>query len=115
VNAAGLSVPAARLGTVKFDFEAELWVWDARRSETWTFVSVPVDASEEIRAVTGSPSRGFGSVKVRVAIGGSRWSTSIFPSTADGLYVLPVKRAIRAAEGLDVGDRAAVTLEVLGI
>jgi Domain of unknown function (DUF1905) len=108
-----MSVPAARLGTVKFEFEAELWVWDARKAETWTFVSLPEDASEEIRAVTGPPTRGFGSVRVRVAIGGSRWRTSIFPSNADGVYVLPVKRAIRAAEDLDVGDRATVTLELV--
>jgi hypothetical protein len=31
-----------------FEFEAELWVWDARRTDTWTFVSVPPDLSEEI-------------------------------------------------------------------
>jgi len=25
-------------------FDAELWIWDARRSESWTFVSLPGDA-----------------------------------------------------------------------
>ncbi|HZN70213.1 MAG TPA: DUF1905 domain-containing protein, partial [Micromonosporaceae bacterium] len=27
-------------------FEAELWIWDARRADSWTFVSLPADASE---------------------------------------------------------------------
>jgi Domain of unknown function (DUF1905) len=106
-------VPPDTLGLVKFAFEAQLWVWDARKAETWMFVSLPAEASDEIGDRAGAQRRGFGSVKVRAAIGGSRWSTSIFPSAGDGVYVLPVKRAIRTAEGLDVGDRATVTLEVL--
>jgi len=34
---------------VKVVFNAELWLWDARRTETWTFVSLPASQSEEIR------------------------------------------------------------------
>src|SRR5687767_8457987 len=41
-------------------FEAELWIWDARRDDSWTFVSLPVEASQEIREVTEGPRRGFG-------------------------------------------------------
>jgi hypothetical protein len=37
--------------------------------------------------------------------------TSIFPGKAG--YVLPVKRPIRAAEALDVGDTATVTIELI--
>ncbi|MEV4756993.1 DUF1905 domain-containing protein [Micromonospora sp. NPDC049559] len=94
------------------DFEAELWIWDARRSETWTFVSLPVGAAEEIRDLTGGARRGFGSVRVRATVGGSTWTTSIFPDRARGSFVLPVKRAIRTAEGLDPGDVARVTVEL---
>ncbi len=98
---------------MKFDFEAELWIWDARRGELWTFVSLPVEASEEIRDVAAGPRRGFGSVRVRATIGGSSWLTSIFPDSTRGAYVLPVKRAVRKAEDLDAGDTAAVTVELL--
>ncbi|MGI8335048.1 DUF1905 domain-containing protein [Actinomadura scrupuli] len=94
-------------------FEAELWIWDARRADTWTFVSLPVVASEEIRDLVGGQHRGFGSVRVRVTIGGSSWKTSIFPDSARGGYVLPVKRAVRMAEALDVGDVATVTVELI--
>ena len=96
-------------------FDAELWTWDARRADTWVFVSLPADASEEVKALTAGRRRGFGSVRVRVTVGGSTWTTSIFPDAARGVYVLPVKRAVRTAEGLADGDRAAVTVEVIGV
>jgi len=48
---------------------------------------------------------------VRATIGSSTWTTSIFPGSGTG-YVLPVKRSIRLAESLDVGDVATVTVEL---
>ncbi|MBX6749350.1 MAG: DUF1905 domain-containing protein [Micromonosporaceae bacterium] len=97
------------------DFDAELWRWDARRSDSWVFVSVPSEASEEIRERHHGPRRGFGSVRVRATIGGSTWTTSIFPDSARGCYVLPVKRAVRTAEDLEVGDVATVSLELIDV
>ncbi|WP_433170844.1 DUF1905 domain-containing protein [Actinoallomurus sp. CA-150999] len=95
------------------DFDAELWIWDARRADTWTFVSLPIEASEEIRDLAGGARRGFGSLRVRVTVGKSTWKTSIFPDSARGSYVLPIKRAIRTAEALDAGDITAVTVELI--
>jgi hypothetical protein len=95
-------------------FDAELWVWDARRDETWTFVSLPAEASEDIRELAIGPRRGFGSVRVRVAVGATTWTTSIFPDSNRG-YVLPVKRAVRKAESLDVGDTTTVTVELIDL
>jgi hypothetical protein len=94
-------------------FESELWIWDARRDDSWTFVSLPAEDSEEIRELAGGPRRGFGSVRVRATVGGSRWTTSIFPDSARGSYVLPIKRAVRTAECLDAGDVATVTVELI--
>lgn len=94
-------------------FDAELWEWDARRTESWTFVSLPGDASDDIRARAAGPRRGFGSVRVRVTVGATSWKTSIFPDGSRGAYVLPVKRAVREAEGLDVGDTCTVTVELV--
>lgn len=52
------SVCEAELVVVVFD--AELWIWDARRADSWTFVSVPVEASEDIRnRAAAAPRRGF--------------------------------------------------------
>jgi len=95
------------------DFEAELWIWDARRLDSWTFLSLPVDASAEIRERAGGQTRGFGSLRVRVTIGTSRWTTSIFPDGTRGCYALPVKRAVRRAEAVEAGDTVHVRVEVI--
>jgi len=108
-----MSVPCVILGLVIVEFEAEIWLWDARREDSWTFVSLPEEASEDIRELTAGPRRGFGAVRVRARVGTTSWTTSIFPGSGGGPYVLPVKRAVRRAEDLDVGDIAAVTVEVL--
>jgi hypothetical protein len=97
---------------VRILFDADLWLWDARHTDTWTFVSLPAGESEEIRDLAGALRRGFGSLRVRATIGSSTWTTSIFPGSGPG-YVLPVKRSIRLAEALDVGDVAAVTVELI--
>lgn len=96
-------------------FDAELWVWEARRNENWTFVSLPVEASEEIRELTAGLERGFGSVRVRARIGLSTWTTSVFPDARRGAYVLPVKRAIRTAQSLEAGDTATVAVELVDL
>ena len=95
------------------EFDADLWIWDARRGDSWTFVTLPVEASEEIRDLTDGLRRGFGSVRVRAAIGRSTWTTSIFPDSARNAYVLPIKKAVRRAESLDSGDVATVTVELI--
>lgn len=97
------------------DFAAELWNWDARRADSWTFVSLPVEASAEIRERAGGRRRGFGSLRVRVTLGGSNWATSIFPDAGRDAYVLPIKRAVRRAESLDVGDVATLTVELVDL
>jgi hypothetical protein len=96
-------------------FDAELWIWDARRADSWTFVSLPPEASEQIRDLAGGRYRGFGAVRVRVTVGGSTWTTSIFPDSARGCYVLPIKRAVRKAETLDAGDITNVAVELIDI
>lgn len=95
----------------RYEFAAVLWRW-AARTEQWVFLRLPDDVSAEIADVP-RPRAGFGAIKVSVTIGGSRWRTSIFPERTGGPYVLPVKKAVRTAEGLDVGDVARVGLETL--
>nr|WP_232285423.1 DUF1905 domain-containing protein [Saccharomonospora marina] len=60
----------------------------------------------------GRPPQGFGSSRVRVGIGATRWSSSAFPDRTRG-YLLPVRRAVRGAEGLRPGDVATVSPELL--
>lgn len=97
---------------VQFKFATELWLWSARESDSWTFVTIPPECSDELRDRSG-PRRGFGSVRVEVTIGASTWGTSVFPDKESGCYVLPVKAAIREAEGIAAGDHVVVRLTVL--
>jgi hypothetical protein len=97
------------------EFAAEVWLWDARRVDTWTFVSLPADVAERIRDAAGGVRRGFGSIRVRVTVGLTTWTTSIFPDGEHDTFVLPIKKAVRKAQKLDVGDTAEITLEVLDV
>ena len=90
-------------------FEATLWAWDEDRPDAWIFVSLPVEVGDDVRELSG-PRRGFGSVPVEVSLGSSTWRTSVFPGT--DAYVLPLKRAVRRAEGIDLGDVVTLTLRL---
>ncbi|MFD1714641.1 DUF1905 domain-containing protein [Amnibacterium flavum] len=90
---------------------AELVPWDAAQA-AWVFAALPEKVSDEIDAAVPFKG-GFGSVKVDVLIGTSRWRTSVFPDSSRGCYVLPVKKAIRKAEGIELGDRVTVHLSVV--
>ncbi|MFA6299263.1 MAG: DUF1905 domain-containing protein, partial [Nocardioides sp.] len=95
---------------VVFELDAELWV--AESMDPWVFVTLPADIGDEVRELAGPP-RGFGSVRVEVTVGSTTWRTSVFPDKARR-YVLPVKKAVRRAESLEVGDSTRLRLVVLG-
>ncbi|OCW58790.1 DUF1905 domain-containing protein [Hoeflea olei] len=91
-----------------YRFEAELWLYPGEKA-AWHFITVPENVSRQIRFFAGK-TNGFGSVRVTVRIGGSRWATSLFPDRKSGCFFLPVKAAVRKAEALHTGDRAQVEL-----
>lgn len=101
----------ASIGT--FEFAAPLWRYPG--DDGWHFVSLPFQISADIADLTAGIRRGFGSVRVAVAVGGTTWRTSIFPDGKTGTYVLPVKRAVRTAEQLEAGDDVRVRLEIAGL
>ncbi|MCP3995531.1 MAG: DUF1905 domain-containing protein [bacterium] len=95
--------------TPEYTFSAPLWEHGGESS--WVFVTLPRDESDEIAdRVTWRP--GFGSVRVAVRIGNTEWSTSLFPSNELSAYVLPVKRAVRESEGIDIGETVTVSLRL---
>lgn len=93
------------------EFTTELFTWKGEGS--WHFVRLPVGAAEDLRDLITTPPRGFGSIRVSVQLGGSTWATSVFPDKASGSFVLPVKKPVRAAEGIEDGDVVRVTLSPL--
>ena len=94
-----------------YQFDSALWKHDG--DAAWHFLTLPADVSDDIEARTAHASIAFGSVRVRVEIGDTSWATSVFPDTKAGAYVLPVKKAVRVAEGLTEGDVVEVRLDVV--
>ncbi len=91
-----------------FEFTAALWEWKG----SWVFVTLPVEMSADIKHFTRHTARGFRSVRVNVTLGETKWSTSLFPDKESGAYFLPIKKAIRKAETLDIGDSINVAISV---
>lgn len=96
-----------------YRFTAELWLHQG--DAAWYFVALPHEVSDDIEARSADTRRGFGSVKVEVTVGATTWSTSVFPDTKRETYILPVKKAVRKAEGLDDGDDVAIRLELVDL
>jgi hypothetical protein len=94
---------------IVYRFEAELWLWDG--DAAWHFVTLPEDVSDDVEEQAGAR-RGFGSVPVQVTIGSSTWTTSVFPDSKRGAFLLPVKKQVRTREELEVGDVVVVELVV---
>ncbi|RXZ48619.1 DUF1905 domain-containing protein [Agromyces fucosus] len=93
---------------MELTFAGEIWFW--RGPAPWHFVTVPDDESDAIETVASLITYGWGMVPVTVRIGGSEWTTSLWPK--DGGYIVPIKAWVRAAEQLDVGDAVEVRLTV---
>lgn len=92
-------------------FTGELFRWNG--DAPWYFITVPLEVAEPLSDSVVGPRAGFGSIRVSVRIGDTGWATSVFPQK-DGTYLLPVKKAVRAAEDLDDGDQVTVELDPAG-
>jgi hypothetical protein len=93
-----------------------LWRWTGGASNgTWHFLTIDGAAGEALAGTAlmqrlEGNARGFGSLKVSARIGGTAFATSVFPSKADGGWILPVKASVRKAEGIGEGDEVEVSL-----
>lgn len=90
------------------EFSGEIWFW--RGPAPWHFVSVPDEHCGALEAVAAQVTYGWGMIPVTARIGRTDWTTSLWPK--DGGYVVPVKAWVRKAEGVDLGDRVTVRLDV---
>lgn len=86
-----------------------LWRWSGGNGGDWFFVTIGGAAGEALsgtalmqRLESGRRS-GWGSVKVEVSVGQSRWRTSAFPSKDRG-WIVPIKASVRKPEGLREHD-----------
>jgi hypothetical protein len=93
-----------------FSFSAESWRYPGKAG--WVFVTLPTGTADEILDAE-PPTGGFGSVRVSVRIGGTTWRTSLFPDRRAASFVLPIKRPVRDAESIEIGDTVDVTVEIV--
>ncbi|MEO9254962.1 MAG: DUF1905 domain-containing protein [Tepidiformaceae bacterium] len=93
---------------MQFDFSGEMWFW--RGPAPWHFITVPAESCAELGSTSAVVSYGWGMIPVTAEIGRTTWTTSLFPK--DGLYLIPVKAAVRKTEGLALGDFVRVRLTV---
>lgn len=98
-----------------FEFEAPVWKWSGGGATSWHFITLPFDVTDEIDELCSESKRGFGSVRVKATIGGTSFTTSVFPSNEQKSFILPVKATVRKAEGLADGTKCGVHLAILDL
>ena len=94
-----------------YEFSAPVWLYQGQAA--WYFVTLPVDIAARIRHLITGPRRGWGSVRVKAAIGSTTWNTSIFPSKEANSFLLPIKAQVRKTEKLALGNTPLIRLTVL--
>lgn len=88
-------------------FSGELVEW--RGPAPYHFVPLPPDEADLVDEVKAEVVY-WGVVPVRARIGATTFTTSMFPR--EGTWFLPVKDAVRRAEGVGLGDVVEVALTV---
>jgi len=76
------------------------------------FVTVPDQERSRLKAGATAVTYGWGMIPVHAQVGGTRWTTSLWPK--DGRYVIPLEDQVRRAEEVDAGDAVPVRLTVAG-
>lgn len=90
---------------MEWEFDGQVIEW--RGPAPYFFVAMPESDSAELKEEARSLIY-WGQVPVRVVIGHTEFSTALFPK--DGRYMVPLRAAVRKAEGLDEGDVVAVVV-----
>ena len=93
---------------LRLEFSGALWHW--RGPAPHYFVTVPEKHCAALRGVAGLVSYGWGMIPVRVRVGDTQWSTSLFPK--DGRSLVPIKARVQQAEQLAEGDTVSLRLDV---
>lgn len=93
---------------MEWRFSAPIIEW--RGPAPFYFVATPEEVTDDIDQLAPQLTYGWGVIPVQVRLGATSWSTSLFPR--EGTYLIPLKVAVRRAEGVDLGDHVTLTLSV---
>lgn len=91
-----------------WQFDAEVFQW--RGPAPYFFVATPAHVNDFLHAHHGELTYGWGVIPAQLRVGATEVTTSLIPR--DGLYLVPLKVALRRAEGIDDGDDVRVGLHV---
>jgi hypothetical protein len=94
-------------GRMEWTFTGEVIEW--RGPAPYLFVAMTPEESEDLKEAA----RGliyWGQVPVHVTIGGTEFTTALFPR--DGRYIVPVKVAVQQAEAIGEGAIVEVILRL---
>lgn len=75
----------------------------------FVFLAVAEDDSDDIKEAARGQEY-WGQVAVDVRVGDTDFRTALFPK--DGRYLVPLKVAVRRAEGIEVGQELTATLQL---
>ena len=89
-----------------FTFTASVWEW--RGPAPYHFVSVPLEIAQEIKELASAVTYGWGLIPVAGKIGNTSFTTSLWAK--NGTYAVPLKDALRKAEGISLNDTVSVEL-----
>ncbi|MET7705434.1 DUF1905 domain-containing protein [Micromonospora sp. NPDC005189] len=90
---------------MEWAFDGEIIEW--RGPAPYFFVAMPESDSAELKEATRSLAY-WGQVPVHVVIGGTEFRTALFPR--QGRYLVPLKDAVRKAQGISEGDVVTLLL-----
>jgi hypothetical protein len=93
---------------MQFSFSNDVWYW--RGPSPFHFLTVPETESHKIKKVSNLVTYGWGVVPVNAQIKKTEWTTSLIPK--NGLYLVPLKNAVRFSEGLNIGDIVEIQLSL---
>ena len=91
-----------------FVFSANVWEW--RGPAPYHFVAVPEDIAAEIKEMASAVTYGWGMIPVSGKIGSTSFTTSLWAK--NGTYAVPLKDAVRKAEGISIDDTVSIELSV---
>lgn len=90
------------------EFTAEVVEW--RGPAPFHFLVTPPEESEWLTDVMPEVTYGWGMIPVTGVIGDTEFTTSLWPRK--GTFWVPLKDAVRAAEGIELGDLVTVQLTI---
>lgn len=90
------------------EFDARVIEW--RGPAPFLFAVMPAPHVAELAEIARDVTYGWGCIPASGSVGNTEFTTSLFPR--DGGYLVPMKVAVRRAEGIELGDIVHIRLTI---